>query len=62
MTTRTAQERVSLTREQVADWLLKDGDRCASVIADAYSAWDTDIPWTDALLAEIEHRRQRGQS
>ena len=59
---RTAQERVSLTREQVADWLLQEGDRCAAAVADAYAGWDTDVPWSDALLAEIEYRRQRGQS
>ncbi len=38
-------------------WLLEDGDRCASVVADAYSAWDGDRPWPDALMSEIAHRR-----
>ena len=47
-----------ITAAAIAEWLLADGDRCVSVIDDAYAAWDPDVPWRKALLSEIEYRRK----
>ena len=47
-----------MTPAEIAEWLLADGDRCVSVMDDAYAAWDPDVPWREALLSEIEYRRQ----
>ena len=46
-----------LIGNEVLEWLLADGDRCASVVADAYDAWDTETSWERVLIAEIEWRR-----
>jgi hypothetical protein len=34
-------------------WLNADGDRCAQVVADAYSDWDTDIAWEEHFDAAV---------
>lgn len=46
-----------MTDMEMTAWLLEDADRCAGVVADAYSGWDTDKPWRDTLEAEIKHQR-----
>jgi hypothetical protein len=45
-----------LSQNDLTAWLLKDGDRCAGIVADAYANWDTDVPWEKALRVEIEFR------
>ena len=54
------QLRSALTEAQASAawfrWLIADADRAASVVADAYSGWDTDTPWELALKREIDHR------
>lgn len=43
------------------DWLVADADRCASIVADAYGAWDGENHevWMEFLGGEIAFQRVR---
>jgi hypothetical protein len=43
-------------------WLNADGDRCAQVVADAYSDWDTDVHWEEHFDAAVTEAMRRASS
>lgn len=45
-----------MSNEEIMKYLLADADRCAGVVADAYSSWDGESDWREALEKEIEYR------